>query len=81
MSGRLIPVGIGLAIVAIAVVYIRGAGMPLWKQLLWSWAGNGLVLVLVVGWSMLRQGRGDRVSGRQANMPRIAFGATAGTGR
>lgn len=76
---KMIPLGVGLVLVAIVVVYVRGPGMPLWQELLWCWGGNVLVLVLAAIWSLIAQMRGKRLSGRQENMPRISMGAaTAG---
>jgi NADH-quinone oxidoreductase subunit H len=69
---KLIPMGVGLVAVAVIVVYWRGAGMGLAKELALCLGGNGAVLLAAVGASILAQARGERITGRQANLPGIA---------
>jgi NADH-quinone oxidoreductase subunit H len=66
---KMVPAGIGLAGVAAVVVYIRGSEMSLWREIVLCWVGNAAVVVVAVLASLLARQRGDRVTGRQDNMP------------
>ena len=68
---KLIPLGLGVAGVAVAVVYLRGPGISLTREVAMCWAGNAAVVAVAIALSLASQRRGGRITGRQANLPPV----------
>ncbi len=71
---RLVPLSLGVALLAVVMVYWGVPGMSVWGKVTWGLLGNALIVVLAVAVAALTRGK---VTGRQANLGSIPLTAPA----